>query len=485
MWGQPDAPDGINRRNFIKYTSLASVGAGVAGCSSDGGGDGGGDGDGGGGDGGGDGDGDGGNGGDGGGGGGMEDGERPVQWIGPAYSNYEEQVNKYTEVTGIELAATRNALSDVQQKVLSGGSETFDAVSLDTSTAGAVTIDNDASRAVPTENLDRWDESKISDLFTNPSERISQLGAQTDTMEAQLWEDDARTQLKFPPTVYNFDAIGYNPKQIEPGSISEWSSLFDDQYSGEVLFDAIPAIGIPETLMHLLDNDMVDGDVGSLNDPSQDQMDAAIDYLIEQKNSGQFRSTWTAYGTSVNLMTSEDAIIGDIWQPATLSVRRNGTPCTYATMSEGIQGYRFWWAGIMPTKPGASQRNNVDEVAELIDAHYGAWFPGFIQEFGYSVPQYPNESLVREGSDETGQGMGPEYYDWAYRGSRTYDAVEDPYLFDPASYEWAMEEGDPSSDGQQRDSGPIEDRIDRISFFQIWPSNADYMLDRWSEFKSA
>lgn len=374
--------DGIKRRNFIKYTGLASITAAGAGCSGDGG-DGGDDGNGTPGD------------------GGTTDtedpmatGERPVQWIGPAYSNYEAQVEKYTDVTGIELSATRNALSGVQQRILSGGASTFDAVSLDTSTAGAVTMDNDATDPVATDALDRWDQSTISDLFTNPSERVSQIGAQTETMVAQLWEDDAQTQLRFPPTVYNFDAIGYNPSHIEPGSISEWSSLFDDQYSGQVLFDAIPAIGIPETLMHLLDNDMVEGSIDNLNDPSQDQMDAAIDFLIQQKQQGQFRSTWTAYGTSVNLMASEDAILGDIWQPAALSVRRSGTPCKYATMSEGIQGYRFWWAGIMPTKPGARDRNNFDEVVELYDMHLGAWFPGFIQEYGYSVPQYPNEELV-------------------------------------------------------------------------------------------
>lgn len=481
MWDDSTSDGGVKRRNFIKYTSLATLTAGMAGCAGNGGDGDGGDGNGDGTTEGGDGDGNG----DGTPQGGLDSGERPVQWIGPAYSNYEAQVETYTDVTGIELAATRNALNEVQQRVLSGGSESFDAVSVDTATSGALTIDNDATAAVPTENIDRWDPSTISDMFTNPGGRLSHIGAQTDTMIEQLWEDDDQTQLKFPPTVYNFDAIGYNPKFIEPGEISEWSALFDDQYSGDVLFDALPSIGIPETLMHLLDNDMVDGDIGSLNDPSEAQMDAAIDFLIRQKQNGQFRSTWTAYGTSVNLMASEDAILGDIWQPAALGVRRNGTPCKYATMSEGIQGYRFWWAGIMPTNPGAADRNNTDEVEELIDTHYGAWFPGFIQEYGYSVPQYPNEELVRDGEDDTGQGMGPEYYDWAYRGERTYDAVEDPYLFDPRSYEWSMEEGEPSSDGQQRDSGPIEERIDRISFFQIWPSNADYMLDRWSEFESA
>ncbi len=446
---------GVSRRNFIKYSGVAGA-AGLTGCMHGGGGEDG-------------------------------EGERPVTWIGPEYASYDEQVAKYEEMTGISLETTHADLPTVQERIIGGENETFDAVSVDTSSAGALTLDNDVTEQVPAEDLPDWDEENISDVFTEPEERLSHIGAQAEKLNEQLWMDsDAQENLRFPPTVYNFDAIGYNPEQIEPGSVSEWSALFDDEYQGQVLFDAIPAIGIPETLMHLLDNDMVDAEVGELNDPSQDQMDAAIDFLIDQKEAGQFRSTWTAYGTSVDLMASEEAIVGDIWQPAAMDVRREGTPCKYATMSEGVQGYRFWYAGIIPTNPGARDRNNWDEVTTLInDVHYGAWYPGFIQEFGYSTPHYPNTELVRDGSDDSGEGMGPEYYDWAFEGEATYEAVDDPYLFDPREYEWSDEEGEPHEDGQVRDSGPIEERFDRTSFFQIWPSEADYMLDRWDEFTAA
>ena len=44
---------------------------------------------------------------------------------------------------------------------------------------------------------------------------------------------------------------------------------------------------------------------------------------------------------------------------------------------------------------------------------------------------------------------------------------------------------DSISDGGVRDSGPVEERIDRIGFFQIWPDNATYMLDRWEDFTTA
>jgi len=462
-------PNGISRRNFVKGAGAVTGGGALAGCL---GGDGGG----------------GGSGGGSGGGNGndtLDNGQRPVQWVGPAWAVRDGQRQKFTEVTDIDIQTTNVDIPTTQQRVLSGGQSELDAVSIDTSGSAALTRDNDATVPVPVSELSNWNPDVVSDLFTAPSERLSFLEAQADTILTELWMDaDAKNELRFPPHVYNFDAVGYNPKFVD--SVSTWSALFDDQYKGKVAMGATSAITIPEAIMHLLDNDMIDGSIGKLNNPTQDQLDRAVDFLIEQKTGGQFRSTWTDYGSSVNLMASEETVIGDIWQPACLDVRRAGTPCTYATMSEGVQGYRYWYGGIAPLRPGAEDRQNLAEVYTLInDIHYGAWFPGYIQGWGYSVPHYPNKGLVRDGSDDSGQGMGPEYYDWAYEGTATYQPVDEPALFDPQKYEWASEEGNPNSNGQTRNSGPIEQRIDRIGFFQIWPENADYMLERWSDFTSA
>ncbi|WP_416841414.1 extracellular solute-binding protein [Haloferax sp. DFSO52] len=471
---------GISRRNFMLGVGATSGTLALAGCT--GGGDNGGDTNGGG---------NGGGGSDGtttsgNGGGGGSSGERPVRWMGPAWAVRDGQSSKFTEITDIPIEVTNADIPTTQQKLLSGDRETFDAFSIDTSGAGAITKDNNASLTVPKDSLDKWDEEKITPLFTDPGERVGYLGAQTDTILEELWADDERTELLFPPHVYNFDAIGLNPKLVDESAVNKWSALFDPQYEGKVAMGATSAITIPEALMHMLDNDMIDGNVGDLNNPTEDQLDAAVDFLIKEKQRGQFRSTWVAYGNSVNLMSSEEAVLGDIWQPACLDVRRAGTPCTYATMSAGVQGYRYWYGGIAPLNPGATNRNNVDVVHTLInDVHYGAWFPGYIQGWGYSVPHYPNKELVRDGSDESGQGMGPEYYDWAYEGQATYQAVDEPGLFDPQQYDWSMEEGEPDANGQVRNSGPVEERIDRIGFFQIWPSNADYMLELWKQFTSA
>jgi len=464
--------DQVNRRNFVKYAGAAAGTAALAGCGGNGGG----------------GSGDGGESSTSGTQSSGDSGARPVKWIGPAWSARDPQLEKYTEVTGNEIESTIASIPSTQQKILSGGASNFDAVSLETSGIGALQK-NGAVDPIPKSDLDGWNKDDIAPLFTNPGERVGYLDAQVDTMNDYLWEDsETREKLSFPPHVANFDSVGYNPKYVDSsGETTTWSAIFDDKYNGKVAMDSISSIAIPETLMHLADNDMVDVSTSELNNPTKKQIDAAVDFLIKQKNQGQFRALWSAYGRSVNLMSSEEAIIGDIWQPACFDIRRTGTPCTYGTMpSSGPQGYRYWWGGITPVKPGASQRNNLSEVSSLLqDVHWSAWFPRFIHNWGYTTPNYVNTDLVRKGEDETGRGMGAEYYDWAYRGKKTYEQIDKPNLFSPADYDWSWDEQTPAKNGMERDCGPVDDRIDRIGFFQIWPDNASYMLDSWKDFRSA
>jgi spermidine/putrescine-binding protein len=449
--------DKLSRRNFVKCAGAAAGAAGLAGCA-----------------------------GSSGGGGGLESGERPIKWLAPAWAARSEQVTHFEDATGLSLNVTNANNATTQQKVFTGAAETFDAVSHDTVLGPAFTVDQDKTDSIATEDVERWSDENVADVFTNFEETFSHLGGQTEKMGTFLWEDsDTQEELRHPPHVFNFNGVGLNPKYIDKSNTHRYSALFDDQYEGQVAMGSVPSITMNEVMGHLKDTDRVDARVGQLNNPTEDQIDVAVDYLVKQKESGQFRSTWTAYGQSVNLMSSEEAIIGDLWQPAVLDVRRAGTPCNYATMSEGVQGYQYWWGGVIPLKPGASERNNLNEVTSLYNMHLGAWFPGFIQNWGYPTANYPNKELVRDGEDETGQGMGPEYYDWAYEGKATYDAIDEPALFDPMSYEWSMEEGSPSSEGSVRDQGSIEERINRTSHFQIWPDNSEYLLERWKDFETA
>lgn len=455
-----------------------AAGTALAGCSGDGGdgsdgGDGGSGGDGG----------DGSSGSGSGGGGGADS----ISHLGHITYAWPEQVEKFESLNDFEIDRTIVSYAAIQQRLFSGGNETFDVAGFEGIIGRPALVFNDFSVGVSPDDLDTytdWSEDTISEVFTNPTERLDYLGDQAALLEQMLWSDpEERSTLNMIPTNYNFDSVGYNPKFVEPGSVTSWSPLFDEQYQGEVTLGTVPVISVAETILHLMDRGMMDEDIDSVNNPSQEQIDAAVDFLISQKDAGQFRALWSTTGQSAELMASEEAVIGNIWQPAVFSVRENGTPCRYATLGEGIQGFALTTGGFIPTKPGAQNNGTVDQAKTWSEFHHGAWYADFVQKrTGYSVPHYPNTDLVRDGEDETGSGMGPEFYDWAYEGERTYDAVDEPALFQPSNYDWDDEEGSPSSDGQQRDGGSIETRTDNVGTWYTWPDEGSYLSEQWTNF---
>jgi len=419
---------------------------------------------------------------------GVDEGERPVELLGIVVYADPKEEEKYEEVVGAEMNRTIENLPSIQSSLFGGLNEEVDMVTTDTTQIPAFYANN-LVQEVPTDAIDQWSEDNIAPNIISPRETFDHLGAQADRIADIIWKDpDAKEELTLVPTSMGYDGMSSNPKFIEPGSISTFSALFDDQYEGDTLFQSIPTIGGLETLLHLVDNDMLDADKGELNNPTEDQIDAIVDFLVKEKEAGQFRRTWDSGGTAVNLLANEEAHISDLWQTLCFAVRREGTPLELATMGidSDIQGYRHFFGSVMPTSPGASNRNNVDEVHAFInDVKYSAWYSSFVQaQNAYAVPHYPNTDLVREGSDETGDGMGPEFYDWAYEGEKTYQAVDEPFLFDPTEYDWSMKEGEPDSDGVEYEADSIDKRNERVGVFQIFPDNGEYLTERWQEVSS-
>lgn len=448
---------GPSRRSVMRTAAGLAAGASIAGCFGTG---------------------------DGGGSGGS------IEHLGHITYTYPEQVKQFEEVNDLSVDRTIVSYAAIQQRLFGGGNKTYDSAGFEGIIGRPALVFNDFSVDTKPSQLGEyteWNDENIADIFTKPTERLDYLGAQAELLEEMLWADpDAKESMQIIPTNYNFDSVGYNPKFVEPGSVSTWSPMFDEKYQGQVTLGTVPVISVAETILHLMDKGVMTKDIDRVNNPTKDQIDKAVDFLISQKNAGQFRALWATVGKSIELMASEEAVIGNIWQPAVFGVRGSGTPCNYATLDDDFQGFALTTGGFIPTKPGAKNHGTVDQVRSWAEFHHGAWYADFVQrKTGYSVPHYQNKSLVRTGEDETGEGMGPEFYDWAYEGKRTYEPVEEPALFQPGKYDWSMEEKEPSPEGQKRDGGSIETRTDNIGTWYTWPDTGGYLSEQWTKFTSA
>jgi len=397
------------------------------------------------------------------------DPKEPIQWLAQVFSAYEQQVTEFQKATGYSAKTTLKDQISTNQTLLTGGNETFDVVS-NTCSFWTPIQEKKVIKNVPVPDIPLWKKGEIADLFFEPEKVIEKkwiAQAMTQFIYADPMKKDAFSLF---PYICNFDTIGYNPKHVD--RVDSWGALFDPKWKGRVaLFDA-PQLTLSSTAMYLVGAGLMGTPQRGEGDLTKEEVDQVVDFLIKKKQEGQFRTLWLSYGDLVNLLASEEIWIADAWQPIVYDVRRAGTPCAYAEVKEGSN---FWFGGMAPTDPGGN--DHLQAVYALMTFHLGGWFARFIQQYGYSTPAYPTEAVKK--------AMGPEYYGWAYEGKRTYQPVQEPHLFVPEKYPWSMEEGTPSPEGHRREGGSIEERIKHIGSIEIWPTENQYYLEKWEEFRNA
>jgi hypothetical protein len=80
---------------------------------------------------------------------------------------------------------------------------------------------------------------------------------------------------------------------------------------------------------------------------ARDEIDKTINLMIEIKKSGHFRSFWTTFDQSLNLIASGEVVIQSMISPAVTAVRTRGIPCVFQPLREG---YRGWGITLAPMK---------------------------------------------------------------------------------------------------------------------------------------
>src|SRR5258708_23442274 len=68
---------------------------------------------------------------------------------------------------------------------------------------------------------------------------------------------------------------------------------------------------------------------------TKEEIDKSLKVMMEIKKSGHFRSFWSSFDQSVNLMASGEVVIQSMWSPAVAAVRSRGIPCTFQPLKEG------------------------------------------------------------------------------------------------------------------------------------------------------
>ncbi|HEX9461438.1 MAG TPA: extracellular solute-binding protein [Alphaproteobacteria bacterium] len=254
------------------------------------------------------------------------------------------------------------------------------------------------------------------------------------------------------PSVTNADTLGVRP-DLTGRPITSWADLISPEFKGKAALQDNPTIGIIDVAMAVeARGDLKYGNKGNM---TRDEIDKTIALMMEIKKSGQFRSFWTSFDQSVNLMASGEVVIQSMWSPAVTAVRTRGIPCVFQPLKEGYRGWGYTF-GMMKHLSGLK----LDCALEYVNWYASGFQGAFIARQGYYSAQ-----------PETAKKYLTEAeWDYWYGGKPAASDIVDPYgkVVEKA--------------GRVRDGGAFWERMGNIA---VWNSVMDedrYLTRRWNEF---
>ena len=259
------------------------------------------------------------------------------------------------------------------------------------------------------------------------------------------------------PTIYNADTLGIRPDLVGGrDKVTSWKDLLDPKYKGKAALVDYAPVGVMDAAMALeARGDFKYADKGNM---TKDEIDKTIKILIGLKKGGHFRSFWSTFDQSVNLMASGEVVIQSMWSPAVTAVRSRGIDCYFAPLKEG---YRGWFVGLVPM--AHLKGIKLDCAYEYMNWFNAGWQGGFIAKQGYysAVPTTAKKFLTQA------------EWDYWYDGKPAADDIKDPYGK-------VMEKK-----GATRDGGAIWDRMGHIACWNTVMDEDRYLTRRWNEFVSS
>ncbi len=263
--------------------------------------------------------------------------------------------------------------------------------------------------------------------------------------------------LSIVPTLYNADTLGIRPDLVGGrDKITSWKDLLSPAYKGKAALVDYAPVGIMDVAMAMeARGDIKYADKGNM---TRSEIDKTIKILTDLKTNGHFRSFWSNFDQSVNLMASGEVVVQSMWSPAVTAVRSRGIDCYFAPLKEG---YRGWLVGISPMAHLSGLK--LDCAMEYLNWYNSGWQGGFIAKQGYysSVPETAKKFLTQA------------EWDYWYEGKPAAEDIKDPYGH-------LMEKK-----GVTRDGGSIWEREGRVACWNTVMDEDRYLTRRWNDFVSA
>jgi putative spermidine/putrescine transport system substrate-binding protein len=185
------------------------------------------------------------------------------------------------------------------------------------------------------------------------------------------------------PSVMQGDSFAYFADKT--GVLDSYGALFDPHFKGYSALEDNYTTSGQKTALYLKASGRADiKDPANMTPP---EIKTVVDFLIAKKKAGQFRTIWSSFQDAVDLMTRQDVLVIDCWEPMVFTVQPKGLNWVYAKPKEGF----LLWAMAAYIVNNTKRASDEAGIYDLFNFMLGGWYGAKITLLrGYMTnPQAP------------------------------------------------------------------------------------------------
>lgn len=264
--------------------------------------------------------------------------------------------SKFTAASGVgvNLVAIGNAPSAIVNVLLAGGGKsTYDIINI----VGGMQrplVENKLIDPIDVSRISNWNKNSYNkDFFAPGQPGFNFIGH--------------NGQVYGVPTVLQGDSFAYLPEATGP--LQSYGALFDPKFKGYVALEDNYTTAGQKTALYLKANKLAN--IVNPDDMTASEFKTVVDFLIEKKRSGQFRTLWSSFEQAVNLIVSKEVHVIDCWEPMVSAAEAKGVKAVYAQPKEG---YLLWAMTSYIVRNPRRSPEQTTALYALLDFLQGPWY---------------------------------------------------------------------------------------------------------------
>ncbi|MGM0562047.1 MAG: twin-arginine translocation signal domain-containing protein [Pseudomonadota bacterium] len=189
------------------------------------------------------------------------------------------------------------------------------------------------------------------------------------------------------PVIGNADSFGFVPEALgveNPEEELSYSVLLDDERTrGRASLDQTWTYSMTMVAQYLKHNGLAE--IENVVDMTGEEARQVVDYLIERKQAGQFRTLHSAFEEQIQLLVNREVDVLNCWEPAVREANRElGENTVYYAYT--VEGY-FKWGHAAYVASQAMDRDNVDNIYKVLNYYLGGEYRALqARDRGYGGP---------------------------------------------------------------------------------------------------